>query len=76
MLATSFPPLVRRLRVRLWKPLHRLGYLVAILALDHVLLSPFAPRAITLALFALFFAFGLLRLLPSDRGAEADLDEV
>lgn len=65
MLATSFPPLVRRLHVRLWKPLHRLGYLAALLVLDHLLLSPFAPRAITLELFGALFAIGLLRLLPA-----------
>ncbi len=65
MLATSFPPIVRRLRVRAWKPLHRLGYLVALLVLDHALLSPFAPRALTLELFAALLVIGLLRLLPA-----------
>lgn len=65
MLATSFPLLVRRLHVRLWKPLHRLGYLAALLVLDHLLLSPFSPRALTLELFAALFAIGLLRLLPA-----------
>ena len=65
MLVTSFPLLVRGLRVRLWKPLHRLGYLAALLVLDHLLLAPFAPRALTLELFAALFAIGLFRLLPA-----------
>ena len=65
MLLTSFPLLVRRLRVRLWKPLHRLGYVAALLVLEHLALSPFAPRAITFALFGTLVAFGLLRLLPA-----------
>jgi DMSO/TMAO reductase YedYZ heme-binding membrane subunit len=76
MLATSFPPLVQRLRVRLWKPLHRLGYLAALLVLDHLLLSPFAPRATTLALFAALFAIGLLRLLPAEGASDAAVDDV
>lgn len=65
MLVTSFPPLVRRLHVKLWKPLHRLGYLAALLVLDHLLLSPFAPRALTFELFGALFAVGLFRLLPA-----------
>ena len=71
MLATSFPSLVRHLRVKAWKPLHRLGYLVAILVLQHLLLSPFAPRAMTLELFAAVFAVGLLRLLPRSPTSDA-----
>ena len=76
MLASSFSPVVRRLRVRVWKPLHRLGYLVALLVFDHLLLSPFAPRAVTLALFAALFAIGLLRLLSTDGGGEGALRDV
>lgn len=76
MLATSFPLLVRRLRVRLWKPLHRLGYLAALLVLDHLLLSPFAPRALTLELFAALFAVGLLRLLPAGTTSYSNNDRL
>ncbi len=65
MLLTSFPWLVRRLHVRLWKPLHRLGYVAALLVLEHLVLSPFAPRAVIFALFGTLAAFGLLRLLPA-----------
>jgi sulfoxide reductase heme-binding subunit YedZ len=72
MLITSFPWLVKRLRVRLWKPLHRLGYLAALLVLVHLLLSPWAPRPLTLELFGALFVVGLLRLIPS---REAALDE-
>ena len=70
MLVTSFPSLVKRLRLRAWKPLHRLGYLVALLVLEHLLLSPFAPRVTTLALFGSLFAVGLLRLLPAEASGE------
>jgi DMSO/TMAO reductase YedYZ heme-binding membrane subunit len=65
MLITSFPPLVRLLRIRLWKPLHRLGYVTALLVLQHLTLSPFAPRALTLALFATLLVIGLWRILPA-----------
>jgi sulfoxide reductase heme-binding subunit YedZ len=75
MLFTSFPSLVKRLRVRLWKPLHRLGYLAALLVLVHLLLSPYAPRALTLGLFGALFALGLLRLLPAERANEGTSDE-
>lgn len=75
MLVTSFPSLVKRLRVRLWKPLHRLGYLAALLVLVHLLLSPYAPRPLTLELFGALFAIALLRLLPAERGDESSADE-
>lgn len=64
LLVTSFPSLVRRLRARLWKPLHRLAYVAAGLAFVHVVLSPYAPRAIVLALFGALVLVGLARLLP------------
>ncbi len=70
LLASSFAPVVRGLRVRLWKPLHRLAYGVALLVLEHLLLAPFAPRAVTLALFAVVLAFGLLRLLSGEAAVE------
>jgi DMSO/TMAO reductase YedYZ heme-binding membrane subunit len=62
---TSFPAITRAARVRLWKHLHRLAYAAVLLALHHVLLSPFAPRAVVLAVFGAIAAFGMLRLLPS-----------
>ena len=69
LLLTSFPALVRRLRVRLWKPLHRLAYVAALLALEHVLLSPFAPRALTLTLFAALLVLTLGRFVPARAAA-------
>ncbi|HVZ34967.1 MAG TPA: ferric reductase-like transmembrane domain-containing protein, partial [Polyangiaceae bacterium] len=63
LLLTSFPTLVVRLRFRLWQELHRLVYAAALLALQHLLLAPFAPRLFTLALFAATFLFGFLRWL-------------
>ena len=44
LLVTSFPPLVRSLRVRLWKELHRFAYLAALFAMQHLALAPFAPK--------------------------------
>ena len=65
LLVTSFPRLVAGLRVRLWKQLHRLAYVAALFVFQHMMLSPFAPRATTLALFLALAAVSLLRLLPS-----------
>lgn len=47
LLATSFPPITRALRVppATWKPLHRLSYAALFLVLHHVALGPFAPRS-------------------------------
>lgn len=70
LLATSFPGFVRAARIRLWKPLHRLAYAAAALAVHHVLLSPWAPRAWALALAAAFGALLLLRLVPRKARAE------
>lgn len=64
LLSTSFPPLTRRLRVRRWKELHRLSYVAALFLLQHLLLSPFAPRQRIFVLFGLLLAVSLLRLLP------------
>ncbi len=61
---TSYPAAVRALRVRLWKPLHRLAYVAALFALQHTLLAPLAPRTWVLAVFGAVLAIGLLRLVP------------
>ena len=63
LLATSYPALVRALGVRPWKELHRLSYVAFAFALQHALLSPFAPRLWLLALGGSVVAVGLLRLL-------------
>lgn len=42
LLLTSFPMVVRRLRIRVWKPLHRLAYVAGGLVLLHLLRLPFA----------------------------------
>lgn len=60
---TSSPRIVARLRVRAWKPLHRLAYVAALFALQHTLLSPMAPRAWVLGLFGAALVLGALRLL-------------
>ena len=65
LLVTSYPKLVARLRLRLWKPLHPLGYVAVVLVFQHLILSPFAPRMRTLVLFGGLLAVGALRLLPS-----------
>ena len=50
LLLTSFPVVVRKLRLSAWKEFHRLVYLAALLVLQHVLLSPFADRRLVLGL--------------------------
>lgn len=52
LLATSFAAVVRRARLRLWKELHRLSYVAALLVLQHVALSPGAGRTLVLGLCA------------------------
>lgn len=61
---TSYPRLVRALRVRAWKPLHRLAYAAALFAAQHTLLAPLAPRSWVLGVFGAVLAIGLLRLVP------------
>jgi sulfoxide reductase heme-binding subunit YedZ len=58
LLATSFPPVVRKLRLRVWKPLHRLAYVAGALVLLHLLRLPFAPLV-----GVLLFGSALLLLL-------------
>jgi sulfoxide reductase heme-binding subunit YedZ len=73
LLATSFPALVRAARIRLWKPLHRLAYAAGALAIHHVLLGPFAPRALAIGLLALALVLALGRLSRRrDREAAGD----
>ena len=64
LLLTSFPAITRKLRVRLWKPLHRLSYLAAAFLLQHLLLSPFASRRWIILVFSATLLLGLCRLLP------------
>lgn len=73
LLATSFPRIVRLLRIRLWKPLHRLAYIAGIFAFQHLLLAPFADRRLVVVIFAAALALQSLRLLalagkPGRRG--------
>jgi sulfoxide reductase heme-binding subunit YedZ len=63
LLATSFNAVIARLRLTFFKELHRLAYVAALLALQHVLLSPFAARGLALALFAGVFLLGFARFL-------------
>ncbi|MDQ3036777.1 MAG: ferric reductase-like transmembrane domain-containing protein [Myxococcota bacterium] len=67
LLLTSFPPLVRRLGVRLWKPLHRLAYVAGALVVHHLLLAPWAPRAWVLSLAIALLAAGIARLVSLAR---------
>lgn len=62
---TSFPRAVRVMRVRLWKPLHRLAYGAAAFAFLHTMLSPFAPRSWILGVFLVTGTLALTRLWPS-----------
>jgi DMSO/TMAO reductase YedYZ heme-binding membrane subunit len=62
---TSYPRVVRALRVKLWKPLHRLAYVAALFALQHAILAPLAPRSWVLGAFGIAAVVGLLRFVPA-----------
>lgn len=66
---TSFKRPVQALRVRAWKPLHRLAYVAALFALQHTLLAPLAPRGWVLAVFGAALVIGAGRLLPQRRSS-------
>jgi DMSO/TMAO reductase YedYZ heme-binding membrane subunit len=69
LLVTSFRSIVRMLRLRSWKELHRLAYVALPLALLHVLHGPFVQVRSVLLLAGITLAVGLLRALPS-RGSQ------
>jgi sulfoxide reductase heme-binding subunit YedZ len=73
LLVTSFPRWVALLRLRLWKPLHRLAYVAAFLAFQHLLLAPFAGERLVLGLAGGVLVVELFRFLPprSPRRREA-----
>ncbi|MEC7523349.1 MAG: ferric reductase-like transmembrane domain-containing protein [Myxococcota bacterium] len=66
---TSYPGAVRALRVKLWKPLHRLALVAALLAFQHALLSPLAARGWVLGVFGVAAAAWLTRLIPQGRSS-------
>ena len=61
---TSYPRLVRRLRVGAWRNLHRLAYLATLLGLAHALLAPWSDPRIHLVFLTLFTLMLILRVLP------------
>ena len=65
LLATSFTAVIAALRLRFWRELHRLVYLVPLLVAQHALLSPFASRTWVLLLLSGLGVLGLARLLPA-----------
>jgi sulfoxide reductase heme-binding subunit YedZ len=75
LLVTSFPIVVARARVTLWKPLHRLAYVAALFALQHVALSPLADRRWVLGVFGAALAVSLLRWVPAPAGAQRRPDQ-
>ncbi len=66
---TSYPRAVRLLRVRLWKPLHRLAYVAGALALQHALLAPMSAKGWLLAVGGAVLVIAPLRLLGPRRPA-------
>lgn len=75
LLTTSFPRVVRALRIRLWKPLHRLAYLAALFAFQHLLLSPFADRELVFWLFGASIVLASARFLSGRGWRAADREE-
>lgn len=68
LLLTSFEAVIRRVRLRYWKELHRLSYVAALLVAQHVLLAPFPERRVALGLLALVVGLIAVRVLRR-RGA-------
>lgn len=63
LLSTSFDAVNKRLRLRYFKPLHRLAFAAALLVLQHLVLSPSCPRGLVLALACALGAGIALRAL-------------
>ena len=71
LLVTSFPAPTRALRVRAWKPLHRLTYVAALLVAHHLAVGPFAPRSWVVAwVAAVTFALALRAVSREPRVTE------
>ena len=64
---TSFPKMVRAMRLRTWRELHWLAYAAGLTALLHVVLSPVAPVREVLLASAVWLGFSMLRLIPRAR---------
>lgn len=63
LLLTSFSEVVATWRLKFWKELHRLTYVAALLVLHHLMLSPFAPRRVVLAIYGVVLVGFLIRLV-------------
>lgn len=61
---TSYPRVVRLLRVTHWRQLHRLAYPATLMAVLHVLLAPWSNPRIHLGFLILFGGMIGLRILP------------
>ncbi|MGE0609820.1 MAG: ferric reductase-like transmembrane domain-containing protein [Pirellulales bacterium] len=67
LLVGSVKPLMGVLRWQLWKPLFRLSFIAALLALHHVLYAPFASRYWAFVIAGAAVGLSLLRLVPLRR---------
>ena len=61
---TSFPRVVRALRVPLWKELHRLAYVAAICAVLHVVRAPYVTWWLAMVIAGVIGVGFVLRLVP------------
>lgn len=61
---TSFPVVLRLLRLKVWTPLHRLVYAAVCLALIHAALAPFSSLRVVALLAGLAVVMFWLRLMP------------
>jgi len=69
---TSYPALNRRLRVFVFKPLHRLAWVAFALAIHHAMTSPFAPRGWVIVVAVVVLVLAPLRWLRSPRARTED----
>jgi sulfoxide reductase heme-binding subunit YedZ len=64
LLTTSYPRVLKLFRIKLWRHLHKLVYIIGFILLQHIWLSTFIPNWVIIMAPCVFLILILLRLLP------------
>ncbi|PHS18151.1 MAG: hypothetical protein COA86_08375 [Kangiella sp.] len=64
LLITSFPAMLKLFRVKYWRNLHQLVFVIGIMIIQHVWLSAFVPAWVVLAMLISYSILVLLRFIP------------
>ena len=67
LLLTSFPFIIKTLKIKYWNELHRLAYVIPLFLMQHLLLSPFALREVSIIISIGFALLLCTRLVPANR---------